>query len=111
MRVLPPSVFWPRPKVDSAIVALTPDPIKRAAIGDLPWFHSVVRRLFQHRRKNLRVALHSAFSDALSKPDADALLAGIGLDGQIRAEALNVEEFLALSRAGRAPVPKTVDSD
>ena len=40
VRVLPPSVFWPRPKVDSAVIAITPDPAKRAAIGDLAWFHA-----------------------------------------------------------------------
>jgi 16S rRNA (adenine1518-N6/adenine1519-N6)-dimethyltransferase len=97
VRVLPPSVFWPRPKVDSAVVAITPDPSKRAAIGDLPWFHEVVRRVFLHRRKNLRVVLHALWPDALSKPDADALLASLGLPGQVRAEALNVDEFLALS--------------
>ena len=105
VRVLPPSVFWPRPKVESAVVAVTPDPIKRSTIGDLPWFHSVVRRVFLHRRKSLRVALHSAWPEGLSKPDADALLAALGLNGQIRAEALNVEEFLALARALADRVP------
>lgn len=97
VRVLPPSVFWPRPKVDSAIVAITPDPAKRAAIGDLPWFHSVVRRVFLHRRKNLRRVIHSLWRDDLSKPDADALLEEIGLTGLVRAEAMNVEELLSLS--------------
>ena len=30
VRTLPPSVFWPRPKVDSAVIALVPDAEKRA---------------------------------------------------------------------------------
>ena len=38
-------------------------PEKRAAIGDLPWFHSVVRQVFLHRRKNLRRVLHSLWRD------------------------------------------------
>jgi 16S rRNA (adenine1518-N6/adenine1519-N6)-dimethyltransferase len=97
VRVLPPTVFWPRPKVESAVVAVTPDPAKRAAVGDLPWFHSVVRRVFLHRRKNLRGVLHTLWRDAWTKPEVDALLASIGLTGTVRAEALNVEEFLALS--------------
>ena len=59
VRVLPPSVFWPRPKVESAVISVTPDPAKLAPVGDLPWFHSVVRRVFLHRRKNLRRVLHS----------------------------------------------------
>lgn len=102
VRVLPPSVFWPRPRVDSAVVAITPDPARRAAVGDLPWFHSVVRRVFLHRRKNLRGVLHSLWPDALPRPEVDALLGSIGLDGSVRAEALNVEEFLSLSSRLRA---------
>src|SRR5262249_37448528 len=58
-RVLPPSVFWPRPKVDSAVVAITPSPEKRAAVGDVAWFHALVRKVFLHRRKNLRRVIHS----------------------------------------------------
>ena len=38
VRSLPPTVFWPRPKVDSAVVAIRPDPAKRAAVGDVPGF-------------------------------------------------------------------------
>jgi 16S rRNA (adenine1518-N6/adenine1519-N6)-dimethyltransferase len=97
VRTLPPSVFWPRPKVDSAIVAITPMAEKRAVIADLPWFHQVVRQVFLHRRKNLRGVLHSLWRDRLTKPEIDALLESLGLTGLIRAEAMNVEEFLALS--------------
>jgi 16S rRNA (adenine1518-N6/adenine1519-N6)-dimethyltransferase len=97
IRTLPPTVFWPRPKVDSAIVLIVPRPEKRAAIADLPWFHQVVRQVFLHRRKNLRGVLHSLWRDRLTKPEIDALLESIGLTGLIRAEAMNVEEFFALS--------------
>jgi 16S rRNA (adenine1518-N6/adenine1519-N6)-dimethyltransferase len=101
VRTLPPAVFWPRPKVDSAVVAIVPRPEKRAAIADLPWFHLVVRRVFLHRRKNLRGVLHGLWRDRLTKPEIDALLESIGLTGQIRAEALDVEEFLTLADALR----------
>jgi 16S rRNA (adenine1518-N6/adenine1519-N6)-dimethyltransferase len=97
VRVLPPSVFWPRPQVDSAIVKVVPDPAKRAAVGDLEWFHSVVRRVFLHRRKNLRRVLYSLWRDRWTKPEVDAMLDGLGLTGLVRAEAMNVEEFLSLS--------------
>ena len=97
VRALPPSVFWPRPKVESAVVAITPNPGKRAEVVDLPWFHAVVRRVFLHRRKNLRRVLHSVWRDRLARDEVDALLESIGLTGLIRAETMNVEEFLALS--------------
>jgi 16S rRNA (adenine1518-N6/adenine1519-N6)-dimethyltransferase len=98
VRVLPPSVFWPRPAVESAVIAITPNAEKRNAVGDVAWFHSVVRRVFLHRRKNLRRVLHGLWRDQLSKPDVDVLLERIGLTGLVRAEAMNVEEFLALTR-------------
>jgi 16S rRNA (adenine1518-N6/adenine1519-N6)-dimethyltransferase len=99
VRTLPPSVFWPRPKVESAVIAIEPSPEKRAAIGDVPWFHSVVRRVFLHRRKNLRRVLYGIWRDRWTKAEIDALLAEIGLTGLVRAEAMNVEEFQTLAEA------------
>jgi 16S rRNA (adenine1518-N6/adenine1519-N6)-dimethyltransferase len=99
VRTLPSSVFWPRPKVASAIVKIVPDPTQRARVGNLPWFHEIVRRVFLHRRKNLRGVLHTLWSDRWSKPEVDAFLDDLGLNGQIRAEALNVAEFIDLAHA------------
>jgi 16S rRNA (adenine1518-N6/adenine1519-N6)-dimethyltransferase len=103
VRVLPPKVFWPRPNVESTVVKIVPDPVRRRAIPDLEWFHEVVRKVFLHRRKNLRGVLYSLWRDRwINKPEVDALLEGLGLNGQIRAEAMNVEEFLALTDALKA---------
>lgn len=95
LRKLPPGVFWPRPKVDSAIVRIVPNPEKRQKITNLPWFAHLVRRIFLHRRKNLRVVLHSLYHDHRSwtKPVVDELLTSLDLPTDIRAEALNVEEL------------------
>ena len=101
VRTLRPSVFWPPPKVSSAIISLVPNEAKRASIGDLPWFHSVVRRIFLHRRKNLRRVLYSLWRGRWTKPEVDDLLDGLGLTGQVRAEAMNVEEHIALAVALR----------
>jgi 16S rRNA (adenine1518-N6/adenine1519-N6)-dimethyltransferase len=99
VRTLSPKVFWPRPKVASAVVKITPDATKRRAVGDLAWYHEIVRRLFQHRRKNLRGVLHTLWRDHWTKPDVDAFLDELGLLGQVRAEAMNVEELIALAAA------------
>src|SRR5262249_10649449 len=109
VRTLPPSVFWPRPKVDSALVVITPSPAKRSMIPDLTWFHTVVRQVFQLRRKTLRRVLRSLWNDQITRSEVDPLLESVGLTGLVRAEALNVEEFLALSsklRERLEPVPK-----
>jgi 16S rRNA (adenine1518-N6/adenine1519-N6)-dimethyltransferase len=99
VRILPPSVFWPRPKVESAIVSVTPDPVRRAAVGDVAWFHGVVRRTFLHRRKNLRHVLAGMWPDRWTKHDVDTWLEEQGFTGQLRAEALSVDEFIQLSKA------------
>jgi 16S rRNA (adenine1518-N6/adenine1519-N6)-dimethyltransferase len=99
VRSLPPTVFWPRPKVDSAVIAIRPDAVKRAAIGDVAWFHDIVRRMFLHRRKYIRHVLAGIWRDRWTTAEVDAWLKAQGLSGQLRAESLDVDEFLALTKA------------
>jgi len=104
LRVMPPDVFWPRPKVDSAIIHIVPDPEKRARIPDLRFFHTFVRAMFFHRRKFLRSVLLSATKEQLSKPAADRILQALGHGHDARAEQLDVEAMLALCEAVRREV-------
>jgi 16S rRNA (adenine1518-N6/adenine1519-N6)-dimethyltransferase len=101
VRGLPPSVFWPRPKVDSAVVAIRPDANRRAQVGDVAWFHQLVRQIFLHRRKYIRHVLAGLWREEWTKPEVDAWLEAQGLSGQLRAEALDVEEFIGLAHALR----------
>lgn len=101
IRILSPSVFWPRPKVHSAIIQIVPREEKRNRIPDLEFFHSFVRSMFFHRRKFLRSELVSAFKRQLDKPAVDEILAQQGLSGNSRAEELDVDAMLALCEAVR----------
>ncbi len=96
LRRLPPTVFWPRPKVDSAIVLIRPNPAKRELVGDVARFRNFLRDLYVHRRKNLRGALVSLAHADFSKEAVDAHLDELGLDPTIRAEVLDVEDHLRL---------------
>lgn len=96
VRVLPPSVFWPRPKVDSAIIHLEHRPERRASIPDLEFFHRFVRSMFFHRRKFLRSVAISAFKEELTKPQVDEVLAAAELGPTARTEELSVEQMQAL---------------
>ncbi len=104
VRTLPPSVFWPRPRVQSAIMHIQVAPQKRSLIPDISFFHSFVRSIFLHRRKYLRSVVVSAFKGQLDKPTADGILQKEGLSLQIRAEALSVEQLLSLCEAVREVV-------
>lgn len=102
VRTLSPQVFWPRPKVQSAVVDIRPDVEKRARIADLRWFHFVVRRVFLHRRKNLRRVLHAAWRPYWTKEAVDEMLNDLGLTGIVRAESLDVETWIRLADAMKA---------
>ncbi len=105
VRIMPPSVFWPRPKVDSAIVQCVYNEKKRAKIPNLKFFHEFVRALFFHRRKFLRSVLCSAFKGRVEKETVDRILAEMNLEGEIRAETLQVKTILALSEKFRVLFP------
>lgn len=101
VRTLPPDVFWPRPKVDSAIVRLDLDPKRRGQFVDLEYFHQTVRALFFHRRKYLRSVVISAMKNRLSKTDVDAVLQSLDHGETVRAEELNLDQMATLVEALR----------
>jgi 16S rRNA (adenine1518-N6/adenine1519-N6)-dimethyltransferase len=96
IRRLPPSVFWPRPKVDSAIVRIRPRADLRAEVGDVQRFRNFLRDLYTHRRKNLRGALAALPGRDWDKAEVDRKLAELGLAGTVRAEALDRHQHLRL---------------
>jgi 16S rRNA (adenine1518-N6/adenine1519-N6)-dimethyltransferase len=99
VRLLPPTVFWPRPKVTSAILHIVRDDERRAAIGNPVFFHRFIRALLLHRRKFLRGVLIAGYKESLGKPGVDALLAELELSPDCRAEQLDVPTMLRLSDA------------
>ncbi len=101
VRTMPPSVFWPRPKITSAILHITLDDQLRQRIPDRAFFHQFVRAMFSHRRKFLRSELIAITKDRLDKPRVDQLMARLGLAGNARAEELDVPAMLALCEAVR----------
>ncbi len=90
MRVAP-GCFFPPPKVESAVVRLTP---KTASAADLDAVDAVVSAAFAMRRKTLANNL-AAFLD--SRERAQSVIAEAGLSASVRAEALAPEDFLGLA--------------
>jgi 16S rRNA (adenine1518-N6/adenine1519-N6)-dimethyltransferase len=105
IRIMPPTVFWPRPKVESAIVHLEFVKALRDRIPDLHFFHSFTRSLFFHRRKFLRSVLVSAMKKQLDKEQVDEAIDELQLKPDQRAEQLSVETILALCEAVRRRLP------
>jgi len=101
LRILPPSAFWPRPKVDSAILRIVPNASKRSSIVDLDFFHTRLRAMFLHRRKFLRSQLISAMQELMTKEQVDAVLDQLGLEPNLRAEQLTVQQMISLLESCR----------
>ncbi len=98
VRCMPPSVFWPRPKVESAIIDIRPQKVLRDRMRDPAYFHKLVRNIFLHRRKYLRSALYSAVQDCMEKSDVDAILAELELSAMVRAEQLSPQQLIELAK-------------
>ena len=89
---VPPTVFRPMPRVDSAVVAVTPLPAAERC-ADPPTLSRVLKWLFSMRRKQLGGLLRP-FGDAA----LEAYLAAAGIDGRDRPEQLSPKQLEALSR-------------
>jgi 16S rRNA (adenine1518-N6/adenine1519-N6)-dimethyltransferase len=85
--------------VESAIVRIDPDAVRRAAIRNREFLHDMLRRVFQQRRKRLRGVLAAWLSDRLPRPEIEAVLAALELDEHARAEQLSPEKLVALANA------------
>lgn len=84
LRTLGPRIFWPAPKIDSALVRMRHEDRLGA---DARAFSRFVHAIFSYRRKTLRKALSQAGFDATS------LLKETGFDGNRRPEEFDPAQF------------------
>jgi 16S rRNA (adenine1518-N6/adenine1519-N6)-dimethyltransferase len=97
VRLMPPSVFWPAPKVSSAMLRIVVDPERRSQITDLHFFHQITKALFLHRRKFLRANVVAAMKHHLNKEQVDSLLDEMGFAPDTRTEQLDVPTLIKLA--------------
>lgn len=93
--VLGPSVFYPRPKVDSAVVRLTGHAQPPVALRNVHFFMQVVRGAFAYRRKTLANSLQ--LSLGIERARVVEALNRIGIHPEIRGEQLSLAQFAGLS--------------
>jgi 16S rRNA (adenine1518-N6/adenine1519-N6)-dimethyltransferase len=96
LKRLPPSVFWPRPQVNSAIVQLVPAPNRAGGMADRVFVQDFLRRLFAQRRKLMRSVIVGMYSRQLDKPEVDAILDELGFGPKARAEELEPYQLVKL---------------
>lgn len=86
---VPPESFKPAPKVDSAIVRMIPLPATAILVQNEKLFAQIVSAAFGQRRKTLRNTLKSYLNESEFEQ--------LGINPQLRAENLSVEEFARIA--------------
>ncbi len=94
---VPRDCFVPQPKVDSAVIHLTPRDCPPVPVRDEKLFFSLVKAAFGQRRKTLANALRSALGTELGKDGILQLITDCGFDARIRGEKLSLADFAALT--------------
>jgi 16S rRNA (adenine1518-N6/adenine1519-N6)-dimethyltransferase len=94
---VPPSAFYPRPKVDSTVVVLRRLDAPAAEVRDRQRFEQVVRAAFAYRRKTLANSLMLALD--LPREHVAAAIASLALEPNVRGEDLDLRSFAALADA------------
>ncbi len=89
MRV-PPTVFIPKPNVNSAVVEVVRRPERNVTPSEYRWTFILVKEAFSHRRQML--------GRSLRRYGGGTLLEAAGVDPTLRAENLEVEVWIRLGR-------------
>jgi 16S rRNA (adenine1518-N6/adenine1519-N6)-dimethyltransferase len=95
--VVPPTVFVPRPKVDSVLVRMRRRAEPPVAVPSEEALFTLVRAGFAQRRKMLRRSLAPVLG-----PRVEAVLTGAGVEPTARAEVLGLEQWAAVARSAAA---------
>jgi 16S rRNA (adenine1518-N6/adenine1519-N6)-dimethyltransferase len=94
---VPPTVFVPRPKVESVLVRIVRRPVPPVDVPSPDRLFALVRAGFGQRRKMLRRALRPELGAGVFD-----VLTAAGVDPAARAEALSLDDWAAVARAEEA---------
>lgn len=96
LKKVPPHIFWPKPKVYSALISIVPKKTTCSA-ATYPMLKRVVATVFRHRRKKILHALKELSPGYLDNQWRE-LLQETGLSPDQRASEISPQEYLALAR-------------
>ncbi|MDD5016305.1 MAG: 16S rRNA (adenine(1518)-N(6)/adenine(1519)-N(6))-dimethyltransferase RsmA [Atribacterota bacterium] len=99
VHMVPPTVFYPRPKVSSMIIKLNIYKKPQVQVGNEKLFLNIIRASFQQRRKRLINSLSNYFKGVIVKTEIENILTETSIDKNRRGETLTLEEFAKLSKA------------
>jgi 16S rRNA (adenine1518-N6/adenine1519-N6)-dimethyltransferase len=97
LKILHPSVFWPAPRVDSAMVSFIRNQEKIKQIHDIRLLSDIVSLFMQHRRKMLKACTKLAEGDLARIHNWSLIFQDCCIDPHARPEQLTPQNYVSLA--------------
>lgn len=94
---VPRTVFYPAPKVDSAVISITPSPDLQSSIDSQEMLELTSRAIFGQRRKTLQNALLKSPHWKLTQEELVMIFKGLEYSSSLRGEVLSPDQIVELS--------------
>jgi len=107
IRVLKPTVFWPQPQVDSAMVSFVHDQAKLKRIENMEFFSQTVHLFMGHRRKTLMACSKLARGKLAKIANWPEIFERCSINPAQRPEQLAVEDYIAIANLCRGTLADT----
>jgi 16S rRNA (adenine1518-N6/adenine1519-N6)-dimethyltransferase len=98
IRRLKPQVFWPQPKVDSAMVSFKYDSKKACRIKNMELFREIVSLFMGHRRKTILACSRLAEKKHLKINNWPEIFLKCGIDSHKRPDKLCPEDYINITK-------------
>jgi 16S rRNA (adenine1518-N6/adenine1519-N6)-dimethyltransferase len=97
IRTLKPTVFWPQPQVDSAMISYTRDAEKLKAIKSIEMLSRIAGGFLRHRRKMLKSCCKLVSGELKKIDNWPEIFDQCGIDPGLRPDHLTPEQFVAIA--------------
>lgn len=97
IRILKPTVFWPQPQVDSAMVSFVCDQEKLKRIENMELFSQTVHLFMGHRRKTLMACSKLARGKLAKIDNWHEIFERCSINPTERPEKLGAEDYIAIA--------------
>ncbi|MGA1979624.1 MAG: 16S rRNA (adenine(1518)-N(6)/adenine(1519)-N(6))-dimethyltransferase RsmA [Sedimentisphaerales bacterium] len=96
-RVLKPTVFWPQPQVNSAMISFVRKAEKGSRIQSMELLGEVINLFMQHRRKMIKACTRFVAGKLAEINNWPEIFEKCGIDPHNRPEQLQPEDFISIS--------------
>lgn len=97
IRTLKPTVFWPQPQVDSAMVVFVREEEKISRIRNMEIFAEIITLFIGHRRKTLLACTRLARGRLAKIDDWPEIFERSSVDSKQRPEQISPEDYIAIA--------------